>query len=191
MGPEQNFTNTTPNMASAPANVGSDGIVFRDRSKKNKGAIVGMVCLVLLAAAGIGFGVWAVLDGNQKTANLNNQIETLKQQNSTLAGQVNELQAKIDEYESSANQDFYEILPPKRGEAEAVVIENIFTIKNADGEIYTQYDEKPIQEIVSCDSGATAASSSLTCIVKTADGAEAKFIYDYDEQSLEFIETTN
>ena len=57
-----------------------NGVVFKDKPKKNKGMIVGIVILALLAAGGIGFGVWAYLSGNQKEAKLNEQISDLQTQ---------------------------------------------------------------------------------------------------------------
>jgi hypothetical protein len=44
-----------------------------------------------------------------------------------------------------------------------------------------------IEEIVSCDLGAEEAQLPLTCVVKTEDG-EAKIIYNFDEQSLEYVD---
>lgn len=151
--------------------------------KKNNGMLLGMICLAILAIAGIGFGVWTMLDKNQQVDTLNKQIDTLKKQNSDLMAQIEELQTP------PSSTDFYEILPPEWGTATAVVENNFFTIKNADGEVYMQDEENPIVEIVSCDSG-TAAPTPMTCIVKTANG-EAKFIYDFDEHSLEYVEMTN
>lgn len=58
----------------------SGDLVFRDKPKKNTGMIVGMIILAMLAAGGIGFGVWAYLAGNQKEAELNNKITELSEQ---------------------------------------------------------------------------------------------------------------
>lgn len=66
-----------------PTNSG-DNLVFRDKPKKNTGMIVGMVILAILAAGGIGFGVWAYLSGNQKNTELNNKISDLNSQITTL-----------------------------------------------------------------------------------------------------------
>lgn len=71
-----------------PVNPGSD-VVFRDKPKKNTGMIIGMVVLALLAAGGIGFGVWAYLSGNQKSTELNNKISELNSQISTLNDELN------------------------------------------------------------------------------------------------------
>lgn len=72
-----NMINNAPQ--ATPMNPGGD-IVFRDKPRKNKGMITGLIILAMLATGGIAFGVWAYLDGNQKTANLNNQISDLQNQ---------------------------------------------------------------------------------------------------------------
>ena len=72
-----NMMNNTPQ--TTPMNPGGD-IVFKDKPKKNKGMIAGLIILALLAAGGIGFGVWAFLSGNQKEAKLNEQISDLQSQ---------------------------------------------------------------------------------------------------------------
>ena len=82
MQPKNNASTTPPPAnppATTPMNPGGD-IVFKDKPKKNTGMIIGMIFLALLAAGGIGFGIWAYLDGNQKTADLNNQISDLQNQ---------------------------------------------------------------------------------------------------------------
>lgn len=151
--------------------------------KSNTGMLLGMIFLAIVAIAGVGFGVWTMLDKNQQVGTLNEQIDSLKNQNSDLRSQIEDLQ------QQSNSTDFYEILPPEWGTATAVVENNFFTIKNAKGEVYLQDEENPVVEIISCDSG-TAAPTPMTCIVKTANG-EAKFIYDFDEHSLEYIETVD
>lgn len=72
-----NVINSAPQ--TTPMNPGGD-VVFRDKPKKNKGMIIGMVILALLATGGIGFGVWAFLSGNQKEAKLNDKISDLQSQ---------------------------------------------------------------------------------------------------------------
>ncbi|MBR3132390.1 hypothetical protein IKG33_03210 [Candidatus Saccharibacteria bacterium] len=59
-------------------------IVFNDKPKKSGGMILGMVLFAILAAGGIGFGVWAMMDGNAQKEQLNEQINTLKTQNNEL-----------------------------------------------------------------------------------------------------------
>ena len=69
MEPNQNNQNVEP--------VSNSDVVFRDKPKINKGVIVGMVCLALLAVGGISFGVWAMMDGNAKVTKKNEQIAEL------------------------------------------------------------------------------------------------------------------
>lgn len=58
---------------------GSD-VVFQDKPKKNMGVILTIVLLALLAAGGIGFGVWAMMDGNSQVAKKDEQIADLRSQ---------------------------------------------------------------------------------------------------------------
>lgn len=53
------------------------------KPKNNKGMMIGMIVLAILAVGGIGFGVWAFLSGNQKEdkiSELNNQVSSLQSQ---------------------------------------------------------------------------------------------------------------
>lgn len=52
--------------------------------KKGHGMVIGLVLCLLLAAGGIGFGVWAWMDGNTQKDTLNSQIADLKKQNNEL-----------------------------------------------------------------------------------------------------------
>lgn len=69
------------NMAAAPAN---------EKKKGGSGMVIGLILCLLLAAGGIGFGVWMMMDGNMQKDVMNQQISALKKQN-------NELQKQIDE----------------------------------------------------------------------------------------------
>ena len=96
MEPNQAVGNApTPAPASTPAstpvsapeeNMMAQGV---SEKKKGKGAIYGMILLAILAAGGIGFGVWAMMDGNAQKEQLQEQINALKAVN-------NQLQEKID-----------------------------------------------------------------------------------------------
>lgn len=98
MQPNNNMVNNTapapaPTPMTTPMNPGGD-IVFKDKPKKKTGMIIGMVVLALLAAGGIGFGVWAYLDGNARVAKKDEQISNLQNQ---LAEQPEEEKIIIDE----------------------------------------------------------------------------------------------
>ena len=100
-----NMMNNAPQ--TTPMNPGGD-IVFKDKPKKNKGMVAGLIILALLATGGIAFGVWAYLDGNQKTTNLNNQISDLKSQ---LANQpeIDETVIDVDTDSNINTADFFYI----------------------------------------------------------------------------------
>lgn len=63
--------------------------VVDGKGGKKTGWILAVVFLLIVAAGGVGFGVWAMMDGNAQKDALNSQISALKQQN-------NDLQDKLD-----------------------------------------------------------------------------------------------
>lgn len=65
--------------------------------KKGKGMVLGLILLALLAAGGIGFGVWAMMDGNSQVAKKDATIKDLKQQNSDLLEQLDNASATTDD----------------------------------------------------------------------------------------------
>lgn len=80
MQPNQNSQLPDINTIPGPEPV-NNAPVFRDTPRKSgKGMMIGMICFALLAASGIAFGVWAMLDGNQKAEKLNAQITELNNQ---------------------------------------------------------------------------------------------------------------
>ena len=85
-----------PSAPAAPKRPGDD-IVFRDKPKKNMAIILGMVFLTILAAGGIGFGVWAMVDGNQQKETFDRQIEVLKKQNNELQEQLSSVIPEEDD----------------------------------------------------------------------------------------------
>ncbi len=62
--------------------------------KNGKGMLIGMILFALLAAGGIGFGVWAMMDGNSQTKTLNDQIGDLKKTNSELMEKLSRQEEK-------------------------------------------------------------------------------------------------
>ena len=59
---------------------GGNDVVFQDKPKKNHGMLYGMILLAILAAGGIGFGVWAMMDGNSRAQKKDEQILQLQSQ---------------------------------------------------------------------------------------------------------------
>ncbi|MBR3157243.1 hypothetical protein IKF20_02325 [Candidatus Saccharibacteria bacterium] len=102
-----------PQGSSAQSPKPSGDLVFRDKPKKNTGMIVGMIILAMLAAGGIGFGVWAILDKNQEVANLNDRISQLseedEEENSEDEQQINDL----DDNNTSSENPMITAQPPE------------------------------------------------------------------------------
>ena len=73
-----------------------DNLFENAPKKKGKGMLLGLVFCILLAAGGIAFGVWTMMDSKTQKEQLNSQISTLKTQN-------NELMDKLDAAVSSSN----------------------------------------------------------------------------------------
>lgn len=61
------------------------------KEKSSKGMLFGLILCAVLAVGGIGFGVWAMIDGNTRTDSLNSQITSLREQNSNLLDQVGDI----------------------------------------------------------------------------------------------------
>lgn len=160
MEPNQNNQNVEP--------VSNSDIVFRDKPKSNKGMVIGMVCLAILALGGIGFGIWAMMDGNTQKTQLNSRIDTLEQQK-------NELEKDNSELETVESVDQTEI---------------------ADDEEVIEEDEEELEEegyrIISIGDciadGGTAASAVMIikCDAETSEG-NGKFVYDSESNTLKFI----
>ncbi len=68
--------------------------IVKEKGSKKTGWIFGIVLCLILAAGGIGFGVWAWMDGKTQVDDLNGKISTLKQQNDELQKQIEEITAK-------------------------------------------------------------------------------------------------
>lgn len=60
------------------------------QKKSGKGMLYGMIIFAILAIGGISFGVWAMMDGNSKVANLEKQVTDLRAQNNKLLEQLAE-----------------------------------------------------------------------------------------------------
>lgn len=72
--------------------------------KSSKGMLIGLILCLILAIGGIGFGVWAMMDGNSQVEALNAQITSLKSQNSDLLDQITELQDTITTLENTTDE---------------------------------------------------------------------------------------
>lgn len=70
-----------PTFDNGPSVVGSKG-------GRKTGWILAIILLLLIAAGGVGFGVWAYMDSNNAKNTLNAQIAELQQQNTELQAQM-------------------------------------------------------------------------------------------------------
>lgn len=101
--PVQNVSNTPVE----PENIMAQGVSAK--KKGSKGMLYGMILCVVLAVGGIGFGVWAWVDGNTQKDSLNQQISDLKKKNSELLDRIAEYENKIEEEPEieDSSENFY------------------------------------------------------------------------------------
>ena len=200
MGPNQNInmsgtgaTSAAPvqNTSAAPSeNIMTQGV--SEKKKGSKGMLYGMILCAVLAVGGIGFGVWTWMDGNTQKDSLNQQISELKKQNSGLQDQILELQETIESYEGGTiinGVEIDDVELPEWGTAKAEVVTGLFSVKNADGVVVAKDESVYVTEVVACDDGTAASPSPLICTVMTSDG-QGKFIYNYEDGSLNFVKIT-
>ena len=64
------------------------------KKSSGKGMMIAVVLLASVAVGGIGFGVWAMMDGNSQTKTLNDQIGDLKKTNSELMEKLSRQEEK-------------------------------------------------------------------------------------------------
>ena len=75
MEPNQRTNNRPDVVANA-----QDDVVFTNKLRASKGMIAALVCAAILAVGGIGFGVWAMIDGNQRVAQKDEKIRKLDEE---------------------------------------------------------------------------------------------------------------
>ena len=80
-----------PNIQAQPAQPEPNPMAMGP-TKPGKGGAIAAVLFAILAVAGIGFGVWAMLDSKAQKDALNEQIATLKEQNNELRDKITELE---------------------------------------------------------------------------------------------------
>lgn len=78
--------NTVAQKASEPTFDNGPSIV--GRKDRKTGWILAIVLLLIVAAGGVGFGVWAYMDGNTQKEQLSAQVNDLQEQNSELQEQL-------------------------------------------------------------------------------------------------------
>ena len=76
--------NVRPSVAKTPEPTFDNGPSVVGKKDRKTAWILAIVLLLIIAAGGVGFGVWAYMDGNTQREQLNAQIGLLTQQNSEL-----------------------------------------------------------------------------------------------------------
>lgn len=157
MEPNQNNQNVEP--------VSNSDIVFRDKPKMNKGVIVGMVCLVLLAVGGISFGVWAMMDGNSYKESLNEKINSLE----------NEIQSKDDRIaELEKDEDNNSVGQQEQGNLDNNQRFTVLDIGDC------------VMDSAIVENNTEVGNNVLKCQAVTSNG-EGIFVWSSSSNKLEFI----
>ncbi len=143
-------------------------LVFRDTSKKSKGMIIGMVVLALLATGGIGFGVWAMMDGNSQKEQLNGKISDLESEIVQKNDKISELESKNSSSSVQQQQEYLD-----EGQGEFTIIEIGDCIMDSG----TVEDGVKNNEILKCRA--------------TTSNGEGIFTWDSDSNRLRFVLESN
>lgn len=144
--------------------------------KKGNAMLLGMIVFALLAAGGIGFGVWAMLDGNSQIAKKDEQISALKKQN-------NELQDKITELEE-VNTDIQS--EDEEAQEQAEEAEEQVTVEETLEEATVDENGYQVLSIGEClFDGGSGKTYILKCDGKTSLG-DGKFVWNSEDNKLFF-----
>ena len=102
MEPGQTINNnpaSVPTPTVEPVQKPEPNMMAEGGKKKSNGMLYGMILCAVLAVCGIGFGVWAMMDGNNQVVKKDEQIASLNKQ-------INELETKTTTiYEQNKSSD--------------------------------------------------------------------------------------
>lgn len=162
------------NNVSDSSTSGSDDVVFSNKPKPSKGMIVALVCAIVLAVGGIGFGVWAMMDGGIQKEQLNSRISDLAARNSELQKQLDEIVERDEDI----------VFWP----ATIVHSDNkIYMINDSDKVVAVLEVPVVIQSIIGCGQAVTedGADNELGCAGVSNTGQEFGFSYNTDDGTFE------
>ncbi|MDO4747107.1 MAG: hypothetical protein Q4A70_02075 [Candidatus Saccharibacteria bacterium] len=91
------ISNQINTSASVPEQDNTMVAEMNEKKKTGNGMLIGMILCALIALGGVGFGVWAMMDGNTQKEQLNSQISALKSQINELMQQNADLQVQVDD----------------------------------------------------------------------------------------------
>lgn len=163
--------------------------VVDNKQKGRNGLKIATAIACIVAACGIGFGVYGIIDANSTKDSLvlkDAKISDLDSEITKLNTKIDELEKQVDAQQKSSNSDSGETIKTTVDDRKLTVEiqDGIFMLKNGDGIVVAQDDTKNIVEIISCDSGTDDSNSPLKCNTKTVDGKSAWFIYDFENKEL-------
>ena len=87
--------NVAPMPAAEPEPTFDNGPSVVGKKERKTGWILAIILLLLIAAGGVGFGVWMWMDGNAQKEALNNQISDLQQTNNNLMAQLDNANSTV------------------------------------------------------------------------------------------------
>ena len=192
MGPTQNAAPAPtpapapePKPTPAPTPTPDSNMMAAGNPKKSgKGMVYGMIFLAILAIAGIGFGVWTMLDSNTQKEQLNSQITTLKAQNNELLEKLAETESEDaeDEGEVTEEQEAVSLWPAKAG----VVYSNFYVLNDSD-EVIAKDESISIENLLVCDQPVgPQVIKEITCGVTYDGGKEGEYFYNGETGALKF-----
>ena len=173
--PVRPVTPTTPTVSASEPTFDNGPSVVDGKGGKKTGWILAVVLLLIVAIGGVGFGVWAMMDGNAQKEQLNSQISTLKKQNSELSEQITLLNEQID----TMNKNSFESNVIETGDGDVSltteVTDGVLYIKDNNDNILVSDSTIGVTEIVSCEY--LTESNSLRCSVMVSDN-DGWILYD-------------
>lgn len=174
--PVRPVTPTVPTTSAAGEPTFDNGpSVVDGKGGKKTGWILAVVLLLIVAIGGVGFGVWAMMDGNTQKEQLNSQISTLKKQNSELSEQITLLNEQIDTMNKNSSES--NVIETGDGDVSLTteVTDGVLYIKDNNDNVLVSDSTIGVTEIVSCD--CLAESNSLKCSVMVSDN-DGWILYD-------------
>ena len=178
-----------PSQTSAPAlepKPESENIMATGTPKKGKGMLYGMIILAIVAIAGIGFGVWAMLDKKAQEEQLNSQITVLKTQTNELLDKLSEAETEAEAERDTENakeeQETVSSWPVKVG----VLLSDFYVLNDSD-KVVTKDESINIVRLEVCDSPVgPGVIKEITCGVVYDGGKEGMYLYDGETGTLRF-----
>ena len=152
--------NNTHNFAEGVTTVGNYGSTSSQNqssqnNKKPVGLIVTMTICVVLAAVGISFGIYGVMDSNQKNQQISDLETKLDNKNLVIA----DLETKVSSLETKSEENVSE---PENTNPETATTSNDGTVALLLGDILNENEERTVFKIGDC----TIDPPSTKCYVE-------------------------